>query len=87
MNGEANGDAGLEVATLQLEAVMDLPTINTRAGLYIFLNSLVGGRYTVRLITDTLQLVARPFTDDYTIINYLHSRYKVCISLTISCSR
>jgi mediator of RNA polymerase II transcription subunit 5 len=41
-NGETNGDTGLEVAALQLEAVMDLPTVNTRAGLYIFLNSLVG---------------------------------------------
>jgi hypothetical protein len=27
--------------------------------------------------TNTIQLVARPLTDDYTIINYLHSRYKV----------
>jgi mediator of RNA polymerase II transcription subunit 5 len=42
VNGETNGDAELDVATLQLEAVMDLPTINTRAGLYVFLNSLVG---------------------------------------------
>jgi mediator of RNA polymerase II transcription subunit 5 len=42
VNGEANGDAGLEVAALQLDAVMDLPTLNTRAGLYVFFNSLVG---------------------------------------------
>ncbi|OCL07249.1 mediator of RNA polymeras-like protein II transcription subunit 5 [Glonium stellatum] len=57
------GENGLDVAaTIQLEAVMDLPPINTRAGLYIFLNSL---------------LVARPLTDDITIINYLHSRYKL----------
>jgi mediator of RNA polymerase II transcription subunit 5 len=41
MNGEASGDTGLEVAALQLEAVMDLPTINNRAGLYVFLNSMV----------------------------------------------
>lgn len=41
MNGEVNGDAGLEVAALQLEAVIDLPIVNTRAGLYVFLNSMV----------------------------------------------
>jgi mediator of RNA polymerase II transcription subunit 5 len=40
MDGETNV-AGLDVAALQLEAVMDLPTMNTRAGLYIFLNSIV----------------------------------------------
>jgi mediator of RNA polymerase II transcription subunit 5 len=40
-NGAANENAGLGVAALQLEAVIDLPQINTRAGLYIFLNSLV----------------------------------------------
>jgi mediator of RNA polymerase II transcription subunit 5 len=40
-NGEANENAGLEVAAHQLDAVMDLPLMNTRAGLYIFLNSLV----------------------------------------------
>ena len=42
LNGEASVDAGLEVAALQLDAVMDLPTVNTRSGLYVFLNSLVG---------------------------------------------
>lgn len=62
INGEASENAGLEVAVLQLEAVIDLPILNTRAGLYIFLNSL---------------LVARPLTDDFTIVNYLHSRYKL----------
>ncbi|KAJ4357903.1 mediator complex subunit [Didymosphaeria variabile] len=61
-NGETNENSGLEVAALQLEAVIDLPQINTRAGLYIFLNSL---------------LVARPLTDDITINNYLHSFYKM----------
>jgi mediator of RNA polymerase II transcription subunit 5 len=39
--GEASEYAKLEVATLQLEAVVDLPVVNTRAGPYIFLNSLV----------------------------------------------
>ncbi|KAF2178098.1 Med5-domain-containing protein [Zopfia rhizophila CBS 207.26] len=61
-NGETGGNGALEVAALQLEAVIDLPIINTRAGLYVFLNAL---------------LVARPLTDDLTIINYLHSRYKI----------
>jgi mediator of RNA polymerase II transcription subunit 5 len=40
-NGDANEYAKLEVAALQLETVVDLPIVNTRAGLYIFLNSLV----------------------------------------------
>ncbi|KAF2490783.1 Med5-domain-containing protein [Lophium mytilinum] len=61
LNG-GTGDNGLAVASIQLESLMDLPTINTRAGLYIFLNSL---------------LVARPLTDDVTILNYLHARYKL----------
>ncbi|CAO2658456.1 Nn.00g061790.m01.CDS01 [Neocucurbitaria sp. VM-36] len=62
VDGEASENTGLEVAALQLDAVMDLPLVNTRAGLYVFLNAL---------------LIARPLTDDYTIINYLHSRYKL----------
>jgi mediator of RNA polymerase II transcription subunit 5 len=44
LDGDLNGGAGengLAVATIQLESLMDLPSINTRAGLYIFLNSLV----------------------------------------------
>ena len=41
VNGESNENSGIEVAALQLEAVMDLSLVNTRAGLYIFLNSLV----------------------------------------------
>ena len=40
-NGDTNENAGLEVAALQLDAVIDLPAINTRAGLYVFLNALV----------------------------------------------
>ncbi|KAI8934400.1 mediator complex subunit [Plenodomus lindquistii] len=62
VNGGASDDAGLGVASMQLDATMDLPVMNTRAGLYVFLNSL---------------LVARPLTDDYTIMSYLHSRYKL----------
>lgn len=42
VNGEGNEHAGLEVAALQLDAVMELPQANTRAGMYIFLNALVG---------------------------------------------
>ncbi|KAF2872694.1 mediator complex, subunit Med5 [Massariosphaeria phaeospora] len=61
-NGEAAENTSLGAAAVQLDAVLDLPLVNTRAGLYIFLNSL---------------LVARPLTDDFTIINYLHSRYKL----------
>jgi mediator of RNA polymerase II transcription subunit 5 len=41
-NGEETGNAGLEVAALHLDAVMELPQVNTRAGLYVFLNALVG---------------------------------------------
>lgn len=62
VNGGANEDSGLGVASLHLDATMDLPLMNTRAGLYIFLNSL---------------LVTRPLTDDYIITSYLHSRYKL----------
>lgn len=42
VNGDAGENAGLEVAALQLEAVMDLPILNTRPGLFIFVNSIVG---------------------------------------------
>jgi mediator of RNA polymerase II transcription subunit 5 len=41
VNGEGNVNAGLEVTALQLDAVMELPQVNTRAGLYVFLNALV----------------------------------------------
>jgi mediator of RNA polymerase II transcription subunit 5 len=78
IEGVPNENTNLEVAALQLEAVMDLPLVSTRAGLYIFLNSLVS--LTVAQagqVLTALQLVARPLTDEFTIINYLHSRYKV----------
>lgn len=39
------GSHGLDVSVLQLETVMDLPIINTRAGLYVFINSLVSRIY------------------------------------------
>jgi hypothetical protein len=61
-NGAANENAGLGVAALQLEAVIDLPQMNTRAGLYIFLNSLVS-KLSVRPF-DILTLIAcRTSTD------------------------
>ena len=46
VNGEGNEHAGLEVAALQLDAVMELPQANTRAGMYIFLNALVSSHAT-----------------------------------------
>ncbi|KAF2759673.1 Med5-domain-containing protein [Pseudovirgaria hyperparasitica] len=51
----------LAVATMQLQSVAELPVINSRSGLFIFLNSL---------------LVGRPLTDDTTILVYLSNRYK-----------
>ncbi|KAF4613413.1 hypothetical protein G7Y89_g15474 [Cudoniella acicularis] len=48
--------------------VVELPTMNSRAGLYIYLNSL---------------LVARPLIDDNAIFAYLHNRYQGDIQSTI----
>ncbi|KAJ5483869.1 Mediator of RNA polymerase II transcription subunit 5 [Penicillium diatomitis] len=56
----AMGD--VNVNSLQFEAsVMDGPVINTRAGLYVYLNSM---------------LVGRPLVDDSILINYLNNRYE-----------
>ena len=79
IGGERAESAGLEVAALQLETVMDLPIINTRAGLFVFLNAMVRMDAVdhCKQILTLPQLVARPLADDFTIINYLHSRYKV----------
>ncbi|KAJ5714921.1 uncharacterized protein N7483_012102 [Penicillium malachiteum] len=53
---------GMNVNALQFEAsVMNGPVINTRAGLYIYLNSM---------------LVGRPLVDDSMLINYLTNRYE-----------
>ncbi|KAJ5665700.1 uncharacterized protein N7477_008148 [Penicillium maclennaniae] len=53
---------GMNVNALQFEAsVMDGPVINTRAGLYVYLNSV---------------LVGRPLVDDNILINYLTNRYE-----------
>jgi len=56
----ADQDDSLDVAALQVDTVMDLPIINTRAGVYVFLNAL---------------LVARPLTDEGTIFSYMNMRY------------
>ncbi|KAJ5655513.1 hypothetical protein N7507_007463 [Penicillium longicatenatum] len=53
---------GLNVNALQFEAsVMVGPTINTRAGIYVYLNSMLAGR---------------PLVDDSMLINYLTNRYE-----------
>ncbi|KAJ5570462.1 uncharacterized protein N7459_009892 [Penicillium hispanicum] len=53
---------GMNVNALQFEAsVMNGPVINTRAGLYVYLNSM---------------LVGRPLVDDSILINYLSNRYE-----------
>ncbi|OOQ86290.1 Mediator of RNA polymerase II transcription subunit 5 [Penicillium brasilianum] len=53
---------GMNVNTLQFEAsVMNGPLINTRAGLYVYINSM---------------LVGRPLVDDSILINYLTNRYE-----------
>jgi mediator of RNA polymerase II transcription subunit 5 len=43
----ANGAGALDVGSMQADAVMELPPANTRAGLYIFINSLVYTRSTI----------------------------------------
>ncbi|KAK3082359.1 hypothetical protein LTS18_004271 [Coniosporium uncinatum] len=53
-------DDSLDVAALQVDTVIDLPIINTRAGVYVFLNAL---------------LVARPLTDETMIFSYMNMRY------------
>ncbi|KAJ5095275.1 hypothetical protein N7532_007566 [Penicillium argentinense] len=53
---------GMNVNSLQFEAsIMDGPVINTRAGLYVYLNSM---------------LVGRPLVDDSILINFLTNRYE-----------
>ncbi|SMR61035.1 unnamed protein product [Zymoseptoria tritici ST99CH_1E4] len=43
-----------------LEAIPEVPTMNSRAGLFLWLNA---------------ALAARPLTDDMTLLGYLHARY------------
>ncbi|KAJ5673987.1 hypothetical protein N7462_009426 [Penicillium macrosclerotiorum] len=53
---------GMNVNALQFESgVMDGPVINTRAGLYVYINSM---------------LVGRPLVDDSILLNYLTNRYE-----------
>ncbi|KAJ5446591.1 Mediator complex subunit Med5 [Penicillium cf. griseofulvum] len=53
---------GVNVNALQFESsVMDGPVVNTRAGLYVYINSMV---------------VGRPLVDDTILINYLTNRYQ-----------
>ncbi|KZF25812.1 mediator of RNA polymerase II transcription subunit 5 [Xylona heveae TC161] len=58
--------------SLQLQSMADVidgPVVNSRAGLYIYLNAV---------------LVGRPLVDDTAFLNYLHARYKADVSsLTI----
>ena len=57
--------------------VVDLPTMNSRAGLYIYLNSLASEPSISENFADTEQLVGRPLIDDNAIFGYLHNRYQV----------
>lgn len=57
--------------------VADLPTMNSRANLYIYLNSLVSASGMRGSYADGVQLVARPLIDDNAIFGYLHNRYQV----------
>ncbi|TVY27259.1 Mediator of RNA polymerase II transcription subunit [Lachnellula hyalina] len=58
-------DEGMGIDSM---VVVELPSMNSRAGLYVYLNSL---------------LVARPLIDDTAIFQYLHNRYQGDIQQTI----
>jgi mediator of RNA polymerase II transcription subunit 5 len=67
-----------EATGLESMVVVDLPVMNSRAGLYIYLNSLVSTLCcTKKTILTEDQLVARPLLDDHAIFAYLHNRYQV----------
>jgi mediator of RNA polymerase II transcription subunit 5 len=58
--------------------VAEMPTMNSRAGLYVYLNSLVSSsNITNGHSLTSLQLVGRPLIDDHAIFAYLHNRYQV----------
>jgi mediator of RNA polymerase II transcription subunit 5 len=65
--------------------VVELPTMNSRAGLYVYLNSLVCIRRKLALkyILTIIQLVARPLIDDSAIFSYLNNRYQVNIHVGV----
>lgn len=60
--------------------VVEVPTMNSRAGLYVYLNSLVGMPVyiDVAMLTKS-QLAGRPMVDDNQLLNFLHNRYQVRI--------
>jgi mediator of RNA polymerase II transcription subunit 5 len=67
-----------EATGLESMVVVDLPVMNSRAGLYVYLNSLVSTLCCMkRTILTEDQLVARPLIDDHAIFAYLHNRYQV----------
>lgn len=68
---------------LETMVVEDLPSMNSRAGLYVFLNSLVCTFIHRTSLADSTQLVGRPLIDDNAILNYLHNRYQGDIRQTI----
>jgi mediator of RNA polymerase II transcription subunit 5 len=59
--------------------VADLPSLNSRAGLYVYLNSLVSRSHSVfhKDFLTCLQLIGRPLIDDHAIFAYLNNRYQV----------
>ncbi len=60
--------------------IPEVPIVNSRAGLYIYLSAAVStsgvaGRALVH--ADMTQLVGRPMIDDAALFTYLHNRYQV----------
>ncbi len=71
-----------EGMTMGIESmvVADMPTMNSRAGLYVYLNSLVSRIPPYCDVIHSLtysQLVGRPLIDDHAIFAYLNNRYQV----------
>lgn len=70
-------DEGMGIESV---VVVELPSMNSRAGLYVYLNSLViiyTEIFCLKNILISLQLVARPLIDDSAIFSYLNNRYQV----------
>jgi mediator of RNA polymerase II transcription subunit 5 len=64
--------------------VAEMPIMNSRAGLYVYLNSLVSSPNNAdEYFLTSLQLVGRPLIDDHAIFAYLNNRYQV-IPLSMS---
>jgi mediator of RNA polymerase II transcription subunit 5 len=67
-----------EATGLESMVVVDLPVMNSRAGLYVYLNSLVSPLCCLTSTSLTEEkLVARLLIDDNAIFAYLHNRYQV----------